>query len=140
MTDVFDWIRAHQPTLWWFAAASMLMFVASLILFPVILARIPTDYFAHQGRPPSPWADQHPAIRAIALVVKNAAGFLLLVMGIAMLVLPGPGILSILAGITLLNFPGKFRLERWLVSQRPVLRSINWLRRRTNREPLIVDE
>ena len=74
------------------------------------------------------------------LVAKNAVGILLVVMGIAMLVLPGQGLLSLVLGIMLLNFPGKFRLQRWLVSRRPVLRSINWLRRRANREPLFVDE
>ena len=36
------------------------------------------------------------------------------------IVLPGRGLLSIVVGIVLLNFPGKFRLERWLVSRRPV--------------------
>jgi hypothetical protein len=39
----------------------------------------------------------------------------------------------------LLNFPGKYRLERWIAARRPVLRSINWLRRRAGRAPLVPD-
>jgi len=61
------------------------------------------------------------------------------VAGIIMLVLPGQGIFTILIGIMLLNFPGKYRLERWIVARRPVLRSINWLRRRAGRAPLVPD-
>ncbi len=74
------------------------------------------------------------------LTGKNALGYLFVLMGIAMLVLPGQGILTIMIGVTLLDFPGKYRLERWLVSRRPVLRSINWLRRCAGREPLATTE
>jgi len=62
-----------------------------------------------------------------------------LVAGIAMLVLPGQGVLTIVIGIMLLDFPGKYRFERSLAARRPVLRSINWLRRRANRPLLHVD-
>ncbi len=140
MTDWLEWIRAHQAALWWLAAASALMFTASLLLVPVVVARIPADYFAHQRRPPASWASQHLAIRAIVIIAKNTLGVLLIVVGIAMLVLPGQGVVSIVVGITLLDFPGKFRLERWLVSRRPVFRTINWLRQQVNQEPLVVDE
>jgi len=60
--------------------------------------------------------------------------------GIAMLVLPGQGILAILGGIELMDFPGKYRLERWIVSRPAVLRSVNWLRRRMGRPPLVFEE
>jgi hypothetical protein len=140
MNEWLEWIRAHPAALWWLATASVVMFIASLIVAPVVVRRIPYDYFAHKRRPPSTWADHHVVIRAIVLLVKNTAGILLFVMGIVMLVLPGQGIMTLVVGFILLNFPGKFRLERWLVSRRPVLLSINWLRRRANVEPLIVDE
>lgn len=66
-----------------------------------------------------------------------AVGFLLF--GALMLVLPGQGILTILISITLLDFHGKFRLQRWVVSRPGVLDSINWLRKRRGRDPLILD-
>jgi len=74
------------------------------------------------------------------LIGKNALGYILIVAGIVMLALPGQGILAILIGIMLLNFPGKFRLERWIITRRPVIRSINWLRQRAKRAPLVLDE
>ena len=54
-----------------------------------------------------------------------------------MLVLPGQGLLTLLVGFLLVDAPGKYRLERWLVSRKAVLRPINWLRRRKGRQPLI---
>ena len=48
-------------------------------------------------------------------------------------------ILTILVGMMLLNFPGKYQFERWLVTRRPVARSINWLRRRANKGPLQIN-
>ena len=73
------------------------------------------------------------------LIGKNALGYIFIVAGIVMLALPGQGILAILIGIMLLNFPGKFRLERWIITRRPVIRSINWLRRRAKHAPLVLD-
>ena len=101
-----DWIRANPTILQWLATASVVMFIASLILIPVVVGRIPNNYFAQKRRPPPTWADENLILRAIILLAKNAAGILLIVMGIAMLVLPGQGILTILVGIMLLNFPG----------------------------------
>jgi len=59
--------------------------------------------------------------------------------GIVMLVLPGQGILTIVIGLMLSNFPGKYRLERWLVMRPRVLRTINWLRQRSKRNPLLFE-
>jgi len=73
------------------------------------------------------------------LIGKNVLGYAFIVAGIIMLVLPGQGMLTILIGITLVNFPGRYRLERWFVSRRPVLRSINWLRRRAGQPPLSLE-
>jgi hypothetical protein len=74
------------------------------------------------------------------VVAKNLLGYILIVAGILMLVLPGQGTWTIVVGIMLLNFPGKYKLERWIVSRGPVLRSINWVRRRAGRDPLVLEE
>jgi len=79
-------------------------------------------------------------MRCVLLVGKNLLGCIFLGAGMAMLVLPGPGVLTILVALTLLDFPGKFRLERWIVARRPLLGTINWLRRRAGRTPLALEE
>ncbi|MEX2524423.1 MAG: PGPGW domain-containing protein [Gammaproteobacteria bacterium] len=132
-------LHVSESTLLLLGVISLITFIGTLIVVPWLIVRIPTDYFAPEKRQPAPWSDQHPAIRWILLIAKNLFGAILVVMGIAMLVLPGQGLLTILIGLVLLNFPGKYRLERWLVLRRPILRAVNWLRRRGGRESLIFD-
>jgi hypothetical protein len=137
---MIDWIRSHETVLWWLAALSAILFIVTAMAVPMLLGRIRADYFARSRHPGKPWADLHPVVRAVLLTGKTALGLALVVAGMAMLVLPGQGILTILAGILLLNFPGRYRLERWIVSRPPVLRSINWLRRRNGRPPLVPED
>ena len=140
MTQITDWIRAHEALLWWLGAGSVLMFIGSLVLIPFVLAMLPADYFSHQARPRHRWAAKHPLAWIVYLVIKNVFGVLLVALGLLLLLLPGQGLLSILAGIILMNIPGKFRLVRWIVRRPTVQSSINWLRRIANRPPLVMDE
>jgi len=135
---VFEWIREHDALLWGLGIASVAVFAGSLLLIPALVVRIPTDYFASRRRPRSAWADRRPLVRWLIFAVKNLLGVVFIVAGIAMLVLPGQGVLTIVLGFLMLDGPGKYRAERWLVSRRAVLRSINWLRARKGREPLQV--
>jgi len=133
-----EWIQTHETALWWMAAASMFTFVATLVAVCWLIVRIPSDYFAHDRRHRTPWAGQHPVVRGMLIVGKNLLGCIFLVAGIVMLVLPGQGILTMLVGIMLLDFPGKYKLERWVVWRPTVLRSVNRLRRRAERAPLVL--
>jgi len=77
----------------WFAAASVIGFVASLIAIPWILVRLPADYF--DMRVPRYWMQgRHPILRTVGRFVKNVVGLCFLPPGIAMLLLPGPGQVS----------------------------------------------
>jgi hypothetical protein len=135
---MFDWVRAHDRLFWWLAAFSAVAFVATLLLVPWAVVRIPADYFTRRTPRTGPWADRHPVIRVVLLVGKNLLGLVFLLAGIAMLVLPGQGVLTILAGVMLVDFPGKNRFERWFVGRPAVLRSINWIRQRGGHEPLVM--
>jgi hypothetical protein len=137
---IWDWVGDHKTLFGWMLVLSIVMFVGSLILVPWVIVRLPKDYFARRKRHHTPWADQHPVVRTLLLIVKNLLGIVFLAVGVSMLVLPGQGLLTIAVGVLLLDFPGKYRLERWVIGRSPVLRSINWLRRRAHREPLVVDE
>lgn len=121
---------------WWVAVASVLVFLASLATVPMIIVRIPPDYFVPDRRQHVRWVARHPVARIVLVLAKNLLGGLFVVMGVAMLVLPGQGIITILIGIMLLDFPGKFQLERWIVGHRAVWRTMNWMRRRAGRPPL----
>lgn len=116
---------------------SVVGFIGSLITLPLILVRLPVNYFMETH--PRIWlAEHHPVLRGMALVLKNLLGLVLLLGGLAMLVLPGQGILTILIGVSLLDFPGKRALERRIVGRPLVLRAINRIRRRFNQPPLRV--
>lgn len=124
------WLEANEVVLWSLGGASLFMFVATLIAVPIIVVRIPADYFTRPERGTRLILEHHPVLGLFVLVLKNLLGLILLVAGIAMLVLPGQGLLTIVIALTLLNFPGKYHLERWVVSRSLVFRSINWIRRR----------
>ena len=118
-------------------ALSVVTFIVSLIGIPFLLVRLPPHYF--DERHPRTWMqDHHPVLRLIGLVIKNAVGVLLFVAGVTMIFLPGQGLLTMLIGISLLDFPGKRHLERRLVAQPAVLRTINKLREKFGRPPLVV--
>lgn len=134
-----NFLLANEETLLLLGVFSLVTFFGTLIIVPWLVVRIPADYFALEERQVAPWSDQHPVIRWLLLIGKNLLGGILVIMGIIMLVLPGQGLLTILIGFVLLNFPGKYRFERWLVLRRPILRTVNWLRERSSRPPLIFE-
>lgn len=115
--------------------ASAIGFVGSLIAIPMILVRLPSDYF--DTRTPRHWMkDHHPALRLIGLVAKNAVGIVFLLAGFAMLFLPGQGVLTMLIGISLMDFPGKRALEARMVGQPTLLGVINSMRQKFGKPPL----
>ncbi len=136
---MFDWIKDHDTLLWWLTAASVVMFFGSLIAMPLLAGRIPADYFAQEVRPESKWARHHPALRVVLMIGKNLVGVVLIMAGLAMLLMPGQGLLAMLIGVLLLDLPGKYRFEKWLIARPRIGASINWLRGRTGKPPLVVD-
>jgi Putative transmembrane protein (PGPGW) len=115
--------------------ASAIGFVGSLIAIPMILVRLPADYF--DTRTPRHWMkDHHPALRLMGLVAKNVVGIVFLLAGFAMLFLPGQGVLTMLIGISLMDFPGKRALEARMVGQPTLLGVINSMRQKFGKPPL----
>lgn len=120
----------------WLLLLVGLPFIGTLLLVPWLVVCLPADYFHESYRPTLLWGIEHPVLRFLLHLGKNLLGFIVLLMGIAMLVLPGQGVLTIITGLLLMNFPGKYRFERWLVRQRPVLLGVNWLRHKAGRAAL----
>lgn len=136
---MIEWIKANDALFWWLAAASGVTFVASLIVVPMLVVRIPADYFAHEKRPRSRLDGRSTPVRLMLVFIKNVMGVLLMLGGMAMLVLPGQGLLTLLIGFMLLDLPGKYRFEKWLVSRPRIRSAINWLRRRGGRPALEIE-
>ena len=70
------------------------------------------------------------------LIIKNVIGYSLILGGIMMLVLPGQGLFTIIIGLMLSNYPGKYSIERKFIAIPSVLKSINWLRKKSDKPPL----
>jgi hypothetical protein len=134
---VFDWIRSHETWLIGLAIFSVITLIGSAVLLPWVIVRAPTDYFSRSHVHALPWEDKHPAVRVLLIAAKNLLGVFLLLAGILMLVLPGQGILTIIAALALMDFPGRHALVCRLVSTPPIIKSLNWIRRKRGREPFI---
>ena len=132
-----DLLAEHQYLLWWMGVGSAFVFVISLLSLPWLVAQIPDDYFVPKKRQPTQWKTRQPLIRLIILIGKNCLGYMLLLGGILMLFLPGQGLLTMITGLLLIDYPGKFRLERKIVNTPTVLKSLNWLRAKAHKPPLI---
>ena len=117
---------------------SVIAFVGTLIAIPAILIRLPPDYFKNHHH--KPWfANHHPVIRTLGLLIKNIVGIIFLLAGIAMLFLPGQGLLTMLLGILFIDFPGKHRLEQKLIQHPQVLKAINAFREKSGKPPFTFD-
>ena len=123
-----------EDTLIVLGVISIIMFVGTIVAIPIILNRLPVNYFQHDLE--HKWMeDYHPIFRNIGLVVKNTVGLIFLLAGIAMLVLPGQGILTMVIGVSLLDFPGKRKLEHKLLTQAMVFQAINSIRAKCSKPP-----
>jgi len=120
----------------WLFVLSIGSLVVTALLLPVVVRRLPPDYFVATRHD---LAAQRSLWQWIGHVAKNALGVLFVLAGIAMLVLPGQGLLTILIGLLLVDFPGKRRLELRFVRRRGVLEFLNRMRARHGRPPLRIE-
>jgi drug/metabolite transporter (DMT)-like permease len=134
------WIRNH-PEIWgWIALASLCLVViyAGILILAVI--RMSPDYFSAPAPAPGTLRQRYPVLRLIAKTLKTILGLALLTAGIAMLILPGQGLVTVAVAITFLEFPGKRRLLTAIVRRGGVMSTLNGIRRRAGKEPLLPPE
>ncbi len=118
---------------------SLASVLVTLAVVPWIIIKLPQDYFAKPSRVSLMFSELHPSVGIVVLLVKNLLGIGIVFLGVVMLVIPGQGLLTILIGLILVDFPNKYRYQRWLVSRKPVFRSVNWLREKGDKSPFTLD-
>ncbi len=131
---VESWIAVaheHAAALFGISVATLIM---TFILLPVMITRLPQNYFVSDERPPP--LSRILIVHWILMALKNALGFAFVLLGIVLLFLPGQGLLTLVIGLTIMNYPGKFAIERWLAMRPHVLPALNWLRTRYGHPPL----
>jgi hypothetical protein len=118
---------AHSHAAWIASAASVALYIAVMLAIPVVLARLPADYFVR------PHVPRHPIVSAI----RAGVGSVVLIAGVAMLFLPGPGILGILLGLAIMGGPLAERGMRHMLCRPRILGAINAIREKRGRPPLL---
>ena len=118
----------------------LLSFAISTLAVGVVIIKIPADYFSSQHAaelmPGKPWL-----MRWSAVILKNLLGVILVLVGIVLSLpgIPGQGILTILLGLILLDIPGKRPIEVRIIRRPSILKTVNNLRAKFNKSPLIMD-
>ena len=129
-------ILNYKNFILWLGSISFLVFIFSLISIKWLVALIPSDYFIEDKR--NKYQSSYPLTWLISIIIKNIVVYILIIGGILMLVLPGQGLFTIIIGLMLSNYPGKYFIERKFIAIPSVLKTINWLRKKSNKPPLKV--
>ncbi|MFP4180055.1 MAG: PGPGW domain-containing protein [Spirochaetaceae bacterium] len=124
LESLIDLFLANPIILSVIGGFSAVAFAGTLVAIPILLVRLPPDYFLREAASP------HPLRR----VLRNAAGITLLVAGIAMLFLPGQGLLTLFIALTLVDFPNKRKIELSILRKPKVKHAVDSLRRRYGHE------
>lgn len=124
--------------IWLISVLSVTSFISSLVIIPIIIIKIPRDYFVISHREYVAQRVSHPILRVLLHILKNFLGYLFIVFGIVMLFIPGQGILTILLGISLSDFPYKKKLEYKLISKPRVYKVINGIRVKAGKDELLL--
>ncbi|MCH8542827.1 MAG: hypothetical protein LAT61_04585 [Alcanivorax sp.] len=126
----WDTIAPWTP---WLVGSGIALGLASMVLIPWLIIRMPADYFVAPRKPRLRSTMMH----SLIWVARNLLGILLVLLGAILLFLPGQGLLTMLLGLGISTFPGKYRLERAIIRRRAIYDSINWIRRRYDRGPIV---
>jgi hypothetical protein len=129
------WLKHHPDLLAALAVFSVVAFFGTLLLLPLLIIRVPEDYFLDHPIKSGP-APRRAFFRFLSGIGRNVLGAMFILAGIAMLVLPGQGLLTILIGLVFINFPGKWKLARALVRRKVVFSAINTIRAKAGRPPI----
>ena len=136
---IIELLHNYKNDLFVLAWTSVALLIVSIAIIPWIVIKISDDYFHEHYRVRVSKSSGHPLFAQLLTGLKNLVGFIFVIFGILMLILPGQGILTILIGLFLMNFPGKYQFERKIVSLPRVLKSLNWIRAKANKPPLVVE-
>ena len=132
---ISQWLElaeAHAATM---LAISLLTFVGTCVMLPILILRLPPTYFLEDDRP-KPLSRFLP-LHYVLMALKNLLGLAFVLLGVVLLFLPGQGLLTLVIGLTIMNYPGKFAIERWLARRPGALNAMNWLRTRFDKPPLV---
>ena len=134
--SLIEIFNVYKNLILWFGSISLFVFLFSLLSIKWLVSLIPEDYFINKKD--SKIKTSNIFIWYIVLIFKNLIGYSLILGGIMMLVLPGQGLFTIIIGLMMSNYPGKYSIEKKFIAIPTILKSINWLRNKSNKPPIRV--
>jgi hypothetical protein len=142
-SGIWNWLVTFWESMTWGDVVWTIVFtvatiIVSYVLIVIGMIKIPADYFS------SAYVreinhDKHFSVRWVTFIVKNVVGFLLIIAGTIMIFTPGPGVPTILLGLIMMDIPGKRPLEARIIKRPEILETVNNLRARYNKPPLVMD-
>ncbi len=142
-SGIWEWlVRFRESLTWsqivWTIVFSLVTVIVSYGLIVIGMVKIPADYFSSTyvkeiNR------DKHFSLRWVTFITKNVIGFFLIIAGIVMIFTPGPGVPTILLGLVMMDIPGKRPLEARIIQRPEILATVNNLRAKYNKPPLVMD-
>ncbi|EKE75650.1 hypothetical protein [Gallaecimonas xiamenensis] len=130
LETLIDIISPYLPAI---GIVGLLMVLASMVVIPYLIVKMPANYFVREKRPRH-WT----ALTLAWWLMRNLLALVLFLAGFLMLFLPGQGLLTILIALVVSDFPGKFALEKAVIRQSSVLKAVNWVRRRYQQPEVLV--
>ena len=137
LEQIIGLIDVYKSVIFWLGLLSFLIFIFSLVTIKWLVALIPSDYFV--SKKDSKFKSKYPFTWLISMIIKNIIGYVLIIGGILMLVLPGQGLFTIFIGLMMSNYPGKYYIEKKFIAIPSILKTINWLRKQSNKEPIVIN-
>ncbi|MEC5129248.1 hypothetical protein VSU19_20980 [Verrucomicrobiales bacterium BCK34] len=140
LIEQWEWVRQHDKVFYWVGAISLATVIVSFVAVPIVIRRMPYDYFLEDSEAAEQLREQHPVLRVLFLILKNLIGGILVVGGLIMFLTPGQGVLTLLIGLLLMDFPGKRGLEIRLMKLKPVKKAVDWIRSKGEKRPLVLPD
>ena len=134
LDTIYEFLANYKKFIFWLGSISAVIFLFSLLSIKWLVGLIPSDYFINKSS--SKFRSSYPVIWLLSIIIKNILGYALIIGGILMLVLPGQGLFTIMIGLMLSNYPGKYFIEKRFIAIPSVLKTINWLRKKSDKPPL----
>lgn len=116
----------------YFAGASVLVLIFSLVISLYVIASLPNDYWLTRFENPKPIALGSPIF-----YLRNLAALVLLLVGFILLFMPGQGLLTILIAIIVSQSPYKNAMAQGLIGNHNIQQGLNTMRAWMKKDPFI---
>lgn len=133
MAQLESWYQSILPWLPLLSISGLIMAIVSVIALPWVVVRMPADYFVTVRQAKY----DRSALGWLVWLLRNSLATVLLFVGLLLLVLPGQGLLMILIALGVSTSRHKYSIERSIISRKAVFKTVNWIRKRFQRNPII---